>query len=330
MPPGASGGPRVEGGRNVVPLTLHRAILIAVTSLLAVVLTSLGASAFNLPPMNLGFTTFADGGVPPGPQPGFSLSEYVNWFRATTFRDDQGDKLPGRNRASVLVNLHQLSALSPFKEPLTGGLLGGDILIPLVVGNLDTTIGPPGGLRANTAGLGDLIFGPQIQWNEHKLFGMPYLHRFEVSVSAPTGEFDQRFALNPGSNLWSIEPYYTQTLWLLPLDVEISLRHHWLYSTENNATKIKPGHAYHVNYAASYGLTRSLRVGVNGYYLQQLTNDAQRGRDIENSKERAFSLGPGIVYIAPAIVFVVNYFAEFGVENRARGFRFNARLLYNF
>jgi hypothetical protein len=311
-------------------MTLYSSTLVAVISMLALVLTPLCAPAFNLPPMNLGFTNFADAGAPPGPQPGVTLFSYINWFNATTFRDADGDRLPGRNRASVLVNLNQLSALAPFREPLTGGLLGWDVLIPLVVGNLNTTIGPPGGLRANRGGFGDIIFGPQIQWNAHTLFGMPYLHRFEVNVSAPTGEFDKRFAFNPGSNLWSLEPYYAQTLWLLPWDVEISLRHHWLYSTENAETQIKPGHAYHLNYAVSYGLTRSLRVGVNGYYLQQLTNDKLRGRTIEQSQERAFALGPGIVYITPAIIFMVNSFAEFGVENRPQGFRLQGRFVYNF
>jgi hypothetical protein len=304
--------------------------LVAAVIVLISVLAPLRVSAFNLPPMNLGYTTFADGGVPPGPQPGISLSSYVNWFNATTFRDDKGDKLPGRNRVSALVNLNQLSALLPFKEPLTGGLLGGDLLIPLVGANISTTIGPPGGLRANTDALGDLIFGLQMQWNEHKLFGMPYLHRLQLVFSAPTGAFEKRFALNPGANLWTFNPYYAQSLWLLPLDLEISLRHHWLYSTENNETGIKPGQAYHLNYGVSYGLTRGVRVGLNGYYLQQLTDDVQSGRDIKHSKERVFSIGPGIVYLTPVISFVVNYFAECGVENRPQGFRVNGRFLYNF
>jgi anthranilate 1,2-dioxygenase (deaminating, decarboxylating) large subunit len=80
----------------------------------------------------------------------------------------------------------------------------------------------------------------------------------------------------------------------------------------------------------SYGLTRHLRVGVNGYYLQQLSNDTLQGRDIAQSQERAFGLGPGLVYITPAIIFMVNSFVEFGVENRPQGFRLQGRFVYTF
>lgn len=230
--------------------------------ILALVLTPLTASAFNLPPINLGFTNFMDGGAPPGPQPGVYFLEYLHWFHAEKFRDAKGNTLPGSNRVSVFSSVNQLALLSPLKEPLTQGLLGWDLVIPLSVFHARTTsVGPPGGLKANSDVLGDLIFGPFIQWNDHSLFDLPYLHRFEMDVSAPTGSYNKVFDLNPGSNLWTVNPYYAHTLWLPRLDVEISLRHHWLYSTDNPQTEIKPGQAYHVNYAASYGLTRKVRVG---------------------------------------------------------------------
>lgn len=280
--------------------------------------------------MNLGFTNFADGGPPSGVPPGFYLVEYGSWYSGTTFRDSKGDELPGRNRVDVLVQLNQFVLFSLLGESLTGGLLGLDFLIPLVAINLKTTLGPPGGLRSNRGGVGDLFFGPLVQWNKHTLFGMPYLHRFELDFSAPAGDFDKRSGANPGSNLWTIRPYYAQTLWLLPLDLEISLRHNWLYSTEHHDTHIKPGTAYHVNYAASYGLTERWRMGLNGYALQQLTSDELKGREIRDSKERAFAMGPGLVYSSPAITFLVNSFAEFGVENRPQGYRLQAWFIYKF
>lgn len=192
------------------------------------------------------------------------------------------------------------------------------------------TLDPSGRLRSNAAGLGDIFFGPLVQWNKHKIFGMPYLHRFEVDFSAPVGDFDKRSAANPGSNLWTIRPFYAQTLWLLPLNLEISLRHNWLYSTENPETHIRPGTAYHVNYAASYGLTERLRLGLNGYALQQLTSDEFKGRKIRDSKERTFAIGPGLVYSTSLITFMVNSFAEFEVENRPQGYRLQAWFIYRF
>jgi hypothetical protein len=279
--------------------------------------------------MNLGFTSFADAGAPPegyvGPR--IILSEVVQWYDSSTFRDADGHELPGRNQASVLVNTHQLYFLPKLNDPLTGAQLGLDVIVPLVAGSVST----PFNSDSNTGGLGDFIFSPVFQWNNHKLFGLPYYHRFQVHVTAPTGDFDERFAFNPGDNVWSFAPYYAQTLWLLPyVNLEISLRHQWRYATRNPATHIQAGQIYYVNYAASYGLTQSFRIGLNGYALQQLTNDELNGREIENSKERVISLGPGIVYNKGDLTFMVNYFREFAVENRPQGFRLSARLIYKF
>jgi hypothetical protein len=305
--------------------------LVAAVSIFVMVLIPRGSSAFNQPPMNLGFTNFADGGPPSGNQPGFILFHNTMWIDASTFRDGNGDKLPGRNEASILVGTAELVYFTPFKDPLTGGLFGWDTIIPVVAGTVTTAADPSGTSRSNRGGLGDIIFGPALQWNDHTLFGMPYLHRFEVEISAPTGDFDPRFTFNPGSNVWTIQPHYVQTLWFLPyLNLETSFRHHWRYSTENPDTQIKPGQVYYVNYAASYGLTQSLRVGLNGYYVQQLTDDEFRGEDIENSKERVFSLGPGLLYNKGGLTFMLNYFHEFGVENRPEGYRLQGRLVYRF
>ena len=86
------------------------------------ILIPAGASAFNQPGMNLGFTGFADAGAPPegyvGPR--IILSEVVQWYDSSTFRDANGDKLPGRNRVSLLVNTHQLYFLPKLNDPLTG------------------------------------------------------------------------------------------------------------------------------------------------------------------------------------------------------------------
>ena len=191
------------------------------------ILIPAGASAFNQPGMNLGFTSFADAGAPPegyvGPR--IILSEVVQWYDSSTFRDANGDKLPGRNRVSLLVNTHQLYFLPKLNDPLTGAQLGLDVIVPLVVGSVST----PGNPESNAGGLGDFIFSPVFQWNTHTLFGLPYYHRSQLHVTAPTADFDKRFVFNPGDNVWSFAPYYAQTLWFLPyVNLEISLRHQLL------------------------------------------------------------------------------------------------------
>jgi hypothetical protein len=36
---------------------------------------------------------------------------------------------------------------------------------------------------------------------------------------------------------------------------------------------VQPGQAFHMNYAISYEVTSGIRVGLNGYWLKQLTDD---------------------------------------------------------
>jgi len=61
------------------------------------ILIPAGASAFNQPGMNLGFTSFADAGAPPegyvGPR--IILSEVVRWYDSSTFRMQMGTSCPG-------------------------------------------------------------------------------------------------------------------------------------------------------------------------------------------------------------------------------------------
>ncbi len=310
-------------------LTGKARYLVAVVSIFAMILVPSGASAYNQPGMNLGFTSFADAGAPPKGYvgPAIILSEVVQYWDASTFTDANGNDLPGRNRVSLLVNTHQFYFLPKLNEPLTGAQLGLDVIVPVVAGSVST----PFNSDSNTGGLGDFIFSPVFQWNDSTLFGMPYYQRFEVHITAPTGDFDERFIFNPGDNLWSFAPYYAQTLWFLPyLDLEISLRHQWRYCTENPDTHLQPGQIYYVNYAASYGLPYGFRVGINGYALQQITDNKLKGRDIENSKERVIGLGPGMVYNKGPVTFMVNSFWEFAAENRPEGFRLSTRLIYNF
>jgi hypothetical protein len=36
---------------------------------------------------------------------------------------------------------------------------------------------------------------------------------------------------------------------------------------------MQPGQAFHIHYTTSYELFKNVRLGFNGYWLQQLTND---------------------------------------------------------
>lgn len=282
------------------------------------------AADIPLPPVNLGDTSFEDGVA----FPGWLAEETIGYYHAGQLNDHQGDKIPGSNKLTSVSATTHLAYISNLR--LLGGFYGAEILLPLADVDLDTSFGP----KDREQGVGDLIVSPFIlQWTDHKLFGMQYFHRFVFSVTLPTGEYDRNRPVNIGSNMVSINPYYAFTI--MPTDkLELSARLHYLWNSENDdplvglgAGTIQPGQAFHANYAASYEVVKGVRLGINGYALQQLTKDKIDGCSQANSEERVFGIGPGIKWSGNGLSLYLNSYFETGAENRPEGtkvvFRFS-------
>ena len=281
------------------------------------------AADVALPPVNLGDTSFQDGIA----FPGWLVEETIDYYHAGHFNDSNGTKIPGSNKLTSVSATTHVAYISNFR--LLGGFYGAEILLPLADVDADTSFGP----NDREQGVGDLIVSPFIlQWTDHKLFGMPYFHRFVFDITLPTGAYDRNRAVNTGSNMVSINPYYAFTI--MPTDrLELSARLHYLWNSENDrpfvgsgAGTIQPGQAFHANYAASYELIKGVRLGVNGYVLQQLTEDKVDGRSQTDSKERVFGIGPGIQLSGSGISLYLNSYFEFGAENRPEGTKVVFRL----
>jgi hypothetical protein len=82
---------------------------------------------------------------------------------------------------------------------------------------------------------------------------------------------------------------------------------------------MQPGQAFHINYATSYELWKNVRLGFNGYWLQQLTDHQINGSDVRKSRERTVGLGPGLQLGGGTIWFRLNGYVETDVRNRPSG-----------
>ena len=89
---------------------------------------------------------------------------------------------------------------------------------------------------------------------------------------------------------------------------------------------MQPGQAFHVNYATSYEVRKNVRLGFNGYWLQQLTDHETNGVAVPNSRERTVGLGPGIQLGGGTIWFRLNGYVETDVRNRPSGVRVTFRI----
>jgi len=298
---------------------MHNRIVATLLVALAIAFAAAPAGAMNQPPLNLGLTDILDGGVP---GPGTYLTEYIQPYSADSIKKvgSSGANLP----FAVSNTLAMTQIVHVYKRQLLGANLGADLLIPVV------TIAADSPLSTNPGWFGDITIGPFLQWFDTKLFGMPYLHRLELDFSIPTGEYDKKYSLNPGSNHWVIEPYYAFTLFLTP-QLSTSWRLHYTYSTENDDTHVQPGQAFHFNYSLEYEFFKNFRGAVAGYYLKQITEDETNGVKGNGTKEQVFAVGPAVSWAASPNFFLgLKTQWESSAENRPEGNRTTFRLTYKF
>lgn len=297
------------------------------------------SGAYDLPPLNLGFTSFLDGGPPSGP--GFYAQQYFQYYTAEKFTGPHGEKLfpsEAGEHLDVFISLSQFIYQSDYALPL-GGKWGLDVIIPVVATHLDFDVKGPLP-EDNGAGLGDILVGPYLQWGPIMGSQGPiFMHRIEFQMLFPTGKYDNNKEINPGSNFFSFNPYWAGTLFITP-HWTASLRAHYLWNAENSdpnrgfgdVQNTQAGQAVHFNFATEYEFVpKRFRAGFNGYYLQQITDTEADGHDVPDSRERVLGIGPGAVFhwTKDTHIFFNVYF-ETLAENRPEGQRLNLRFVHHF
>jgi hypothetical protein len=290
------------------------------------------AAGYDQPAVNLGFTSFLDGGPPAGP--GFYFSEYIQYYTADTFKD-LAAPIASDTSVDAWVSLNQFIYQSN-QNVLFGGKWGLDVIVPVVLLDADDENGI---LTDNGSGLGDILVGPFLQWDPIMGKNGPiFMHRFEFQTIWPTGKYDDEKALNPGSNFFSLDPYWAGTFFFTP-KITASWRVHYLWNDQNNdpfigsgaVSDTQAGQAWHANFAADYEvLPKQLRVGVNGYYFKQISSSETDG-DKHGPLEEVFAIGPGALYsFSKDTHLFFNAYFESSVENRTEGDRFVLRLVHHF
>ena len=217
--------------------------------------------------------------------------------------------------------MQQISYTTKLK--ILGGYYGFETLQPIV------TLDAIPAVRPRKTAFGDLIVSPLvIQWVDQKLFGKPYFHRFNVSLTLPTGQYARNSMVNVGNNVFSLDPYYAFTLFVTS-KLETSFRLHYLWNSKNNdppvvfkANSIQPGQAFHFNFGTSYEVFKNLRLGIAGYYLQQTTTNRIDDVEVPDSTGNGASIGPGLMYSWHNFTFNFTAHVRTWVDNRPDTQRF--------
>jgi hypothetical protein len=159
-----------------------------------------------------------------------------------------------------------------------------------------------------------------------------FVQRVMVDVDVPTGKYSDARPVNVGNHFVVVNPYYAFT-YEPNKKLEFSARVHYLWNSTNNdpfvgfgIKRMQAGQAFHANYMTSYEVLKNVRLGFNGYWLQQSTDHQIDGVSIANSKERTVGLGPGIQIGGRGLWFRVNSYIETGVRNRPSGIKVTFRI----
>jgi anthranilate 1,2-dioxygenase (deaminating, decarboxylating) large subunit len=297
---------------------------------LALGLAGTPAPAFNQPPLNLGLTDILDGG-PPGP--GTYFTEYIQAYGSNHFKDSDGNDIPGSPEVANVLSMNQV--VQVYKHKVLGGHPGATVLLPVVAISGSGSVGSPGPPVSTNPGVwGDLIVGPFLQWFDTKLLGRPFIHRLELDVVIPTGQYDSKYLVNPGSNIWTFEPYYAFT-WFLTDKLSTSWRLMYDFHTENSdafgGRDVTPGQVFHFNYSFEYQFYKNFWASAAGYYLVQTTDDEINGQKDSDSKEQVFAVGPAVFWaVSPNFSMGLKTAWEMATENRPEGNRTTFRMTYKF
>ncbi|GLU33814.1 SphA family protein [Trinickia caryophylli] len=297
------------------------------------------ARAFDEPSVNMGGTSFFDGAPLPG-GPGFYMIEYLTYYSASKLMDNGGNQsaFPPKQKFDLFVPVTQFLYV-PQGAKWGNKQLGFQLLVPWVASaHVDDGMG--NSVLKGTRGIGDVTVGVSLQFDPIMgAQGPLFSQRFELQVIAPTGRYDRTASVSPGSNFWSLDPYWAFTFWATP-KLSLSGRFNYLWNARNSepnaafgteATSTQAGQALHANVALEYEFKKGLVAGLSGYWLRQITDTKVNGTEVPGRREQVVGLGPAaMVALSPKDFLFVNYYREFAVRNRTEGNKFQIRYDHHF
>lgn len=251
------------------------------------------------------------------PPPGWYVRDYNVAYDATRLNDAAGNRTgPPNFDAFTYANVPRVIWITDTK--LLGGFLGVDALLPLIYQNVRA------GGRDSNFGVGDVFAEGTLSW---------HVQHFDFAVGAgfwaPTGDSAAPPSPPTGEGYWT--PMLTAgATWYLDQEKtwSVSALNRYEFNTEQRDTNITPGQAYTLEWGIGKSVTKTLDLGVVGYYQQQMTGDSGGS----SAHDRVASVGPeiSVAFPKPMLFVSFRYLYEFMAKDRAQGQTFALTLTKRF
>jgi hypothetical protein len=237
-------------------------------------------------------------------QPGWSLSTlYVHLDAAAS----GGKEL--QNNASIVAGLHARAdalAVMPsytFATPVLGGQLTVGVAgAPGNVGvGINATLSGPRGNQISGAASDqrttwtDVYYLSTLKWNQGVNNFMWY-----VLGNIPSGTYDSTRLANLSPGFVAADSGFGYTYLDPKSGYEFSAVAGLTYSGTNSVLQYQNGIDFHLDWATSKFVTKSIHVGLAGYVYQQITGDSGAGAKLGDYKGSAVGVGPQIGFFFPA------------------------------
>ncbi len=214
-----------------------------------------------------------------------------------------------------------------FATPVLGGQAAVSFLgAPgnINVGIDATLTGPKGNTISGSASdnrttFSDVFYQGSLKWNQGVHNEMVY-----VSGNIPSGTYDSSRLANLSFGFTAVDAGAGYTYLDPKTGHELSVVGGVTYSGINQALQYQNGIDFHVDWGASQFISKSVHIGLAGYYFQQLTADSGAGAKLGDFKGRVAGIGPQIGFMFPIAQGYQGYlnvkgYKDFAAQNRPEG-----------
>lgn len=291
------------------PSSLIRALFVALLLVLTIAAQAQSPVAGHYP---AGAEGVKGASLPP---PGVYLRDYNFFYFAERFKGGPPDF-----DIFAYVNAPRLIWMTDHK--ILGADYGMDVIVPFAY--LDWKVM---GMKNDRFEFGDIQVEPLVlSW---------HFDRFDLAGGyafwAPTGDFEPTRPDVISKGFWSHMLTFGGT-WYPDQEktVALSLLNRYEFHHEQDKTNIDPGQTYTLEWGLSKSLSKTIDVGVMGYYQQQVTED--QGLGASDKLDRKLGVGPEISAFCPKLgVFAsLRYGYEFAAKERPEGHLFSLTLTKRF